>query len=182
MTLLISILKTRAFLVKLVPSICHNKMASLSETTAPLWKWHEVSFMLRICPRNFGLKLSTVHILNRTINRQLGIETPYEQWFRGKPSIKHYRIFGSLAWIFVNKQQRTKLNPKRVKVFFVGYSSTSRAYCFWDPIIDKIIESSDYIIDKCFGKYPQHFPPDPRSQDFVYLLIDSLSIMTNFQL
>ena len=122
---------------------------------------------------------TAVHILNRTINCQLGIETPYERWFREKPSVNHYRIFGSLAWIFVNKQQRTKLDPKSVKAFFVCYSSTSRAYRFWDPVTNKIIESSDCIIDECSGKYPQHFSPDPSHQDYVYLPIDSLPVITD---
>ena len=73
-----------------------------------------------------------IYILNRTINGQLGHETPYECYFGVKPSILHYKIFGSLAWLFVNKQLRTKLDPKSIKAYFVGYSPTSRAYHFSD--------------------------------------------------
>lgn len=46
---------------------------------------------------------TVVYILNRTINHQLRTFTPYEKWFGEKASVHHYRrIFGSLAWIFVN--------------------------------------------------------------------------------
>jgi hypothetical protein len=38
---------------------------------------------------------------------------------------------------------------------------TSKRYRFWNPNTNRIIESSDYTIDKCSGKYGTGFPPDP---------------------
>ena len=41
-----------------------------------------------------------VYLLNCTINYQVGFTTPYELWFKTKPSVSHYRTFGTLAYIF----------------------------------------------------------------------------------
>ena len=115
---------------------------------------------------------TAVYLLNRTINHQLGHITPYEKWFKEKPSVQHFKVFGSLSWVFVNKALRTKLDPKSVKMYFVGYSSTSRAYRFWEPVTDKIIESADYTIDEKSGKYRPNFPPDLGIEPYTTISID----------
>lgn len=89
-----------------------------------------------------------VYLLNRTTNKQLGSVTPYEKWFGHKPSVSHYRVFGSLAYVHINKEVRTKLDPKSLPVIFVGYSLHSRGYRLWDPHSDKIIESNDVHFDE----------------------------------
>lgn len=89
-----------------------------------------------------------VYLLNRTINTQVGFTTPYELWFHTKPSVSHYRIFGIVAYIFIDKSLHTKFQAKGHKVIFVGYSDTSKGWHFWNPSTDKITESSDVIFDE----------------------------------
>ena len=48
---------------------------------------------------------TAIHILNRTINSQTGTKTPYELYYGVKPSIDHYRIFGTTAYV-LNKRTR----------------------------------------------------------------------------
>ena len=74
---------------------------------------------------------------------------------------------------------RTKLDPKSIKTYFVGYSSTSRAYRFWKPVVDKIIESADYTIDEKSGKYSPDFPPDSGRTDYINIPINPLPQMTD---
>ena len=64
--------------------------------------------------------------------------TPYELWFRTKPSVSHFRTFGILAYIFIDKLKRTKFQPKGSRVIFVGYSDTSKDWRFWNPITDLV--------------------------------------------
>ena len=92
--------------------------------------------------------------------------------------MKHYRIFCSLAWFFVNKPLRTKLDPKSIRTYFVGYSSTSSAYGFWESVTDKIIESSNFVINES-GKYCHSFPQDLGHEVYVNLPIDSIQHMTD---
>jgi len=52
---------------------------------------------------------------------------------------------------------QSKLDAKSMKTYFIGYSSMSHTYRFWEPISNKIIESADYIINENSGKYPHYF-------------------------
>ena len=88
---------------------------------------------------------TAVHILNRTVNTQVGKTTLYELWYHKKPSVSHYRTFGTLAYIFIDKSLRTKFQPKGTPVIFVGYSDTSKGWRFWNPRTDKVIESFDVL-------------------------------------
>ena len=72
---------------------------------------------------------TTVYLLNRTINTQLGTVIPYKKYFKEKPTMDHYRVFGVLAYVFKNKHQRSgKLDTKNFKGYFTCYSNTSKAY------------------------------------------------------
>ena len=118
---------------------------------------------------NIPLKLwaesvhSAVYILNRTINSQVGFTTPYELWFRTKPSVSHYRIFATIAYIFIDKSLRTKFQAKGTMVVFIGYSETSKGWRFWNPITDQITESSDVIFDEATGYSPSIFTVNQHS-------------------
>ena len=101
---------------------------------------------------------TAVYLLNRTINRQVGYTTPFELWFKTKPIVSHYRTFGTLAYIFIDKSLRTKFQNKGTQVIFVGYSATSKGWRFWNPITDRISESSDVIFDEATGYSPSLFP------------------------
>ena len=123
---------------------------------------------------------TTVYLLNHTINTQLGLVTPYEKYFKKKPTVDNYQVFVAHTFVFKNKQQQScKLDTKSFKGYFTGYSNTSKAYRFWDPLRDKIIESSDFRLDKYHGKYIARTPPDlgihnPFSVNF-YSTDDNLS-------
>jgi hypothetical protein len=94
---------------------------------------------------------------------QLGAITLDKKYLKEKPTVDHYRVFGAIAYVFKNKQQRPcKLDTKSFKGYFTDYSYTSKAYRFWDPLCDQIIESSDFCLDKYHRKYIAGAPPDPR--------------------
>ena len=59
-----------------------------------------------------------VNILSQTINTQFNDRIPYGAWFNTKPSVLHYRVFGSRSYVFVNPQVQTKLDPKKHSYLF----------------------------------------------------------------
>ena len=65
--------------------------------------------------------------------------------------MSHYRTFGTLAYIFIDKSLRTKFQSKGTQVIFIGYSATSKGWRFWNPLTDKVTESSDVIFDEATG-------------------------------
>ena len=57
-------------------------------------------------------------------------KTLKELWSGQKPS--HLRVFGCLAWVYILKKRRHKLQPKSRAMIFVGYEPGSKGYQFWD--------------------------------------------------
>ena len=81
-------------------------------------------------PKSFwGEAVSTAcHTLNRVYFKLDIKKTPYELW-RGKtPIVKYLQIFGSDCYIMHDRENLEKFDAKSNKGYFLGYSSTSRAY------------------------------------------------------
>ena len=125
-------------------TICEAARSMLHLHDLPLTLWAEATN-------------TAVYLLNRTINTQVGLVTPYELWFKKKPTVSHYRTFGTIAYTFIDKSQRTKFQPKGNMVVFVGYSATSKGWRFWNPTTKSILESSDAIFDESTGYAPSLF-------------------------
>ena len=53
---------------------------------------------------------TATHILNRCPTKRLEGITPKEAWSGVKPSVKHFRMFGSLCYRHVPEQNRKKLD------------------------------------------------------------------------
>ncbi|UYV67002.1 hypothetical protein LAZ67_4003628, partial [Cordylochernes scorpioides] len=88
---------------------------------------------------------TAVYLLNRCTTKVLGNSTPYEIWYKRKPSILHLKTFGCNAYVHVPKDNRKKLDKKSIRTFFVGYTETNKNYRMRDPIARKIIISRDVI-------------------------------------
>ena len=84
-----------------------------------------------------------LHNLTPTKNK-----TPMELWNGKKPSVRHLKSFGCLAYYKIDNNKRHKLDPKRKRGIFVGYSKQRKAYRVYDPDDKKIYETSDVIFDE----------------------------------
>ena len=91
---------------------------------------------------------TATYVLNHSSNTQVYDKTPYELWHGVKPKVHHYRIFGTIAYIFIDKSKRSKFDPKAELMVFVGYSNVSKAWRFWRPGTRSIIESADTIFNE----------------------------------
>ena len=74
-------------------------------------------------PNTFwGEALATlVHVLNCTPSSTVPDSTPYELFYHAKPDLSNLRIFGSLAYVHIQKDQRGSLGSHCVKAIFLGY-------------------------------------------------------------
>jgi len=71
---------------------------------------------------------TVVYTLNRTWTDTLPRVTPFEIWYKQKPSVGHMRVFGADSYIHVPTQVRRKLDAKATHGILMGYSTTSKAY------------------------------------------------------
>jgi len=59
--------------------------------------------------------------------------------------VKHLKVFGYLAYVHVNDENRKKLDAKSEQCIFIGYNEHSKAYRFFNPISHKVVVSKDAI-------------------------------------
>ena len=83
-----------------------------------------------------------VHVHNRSPTAPLGDTTPYTLWFRRKPVVSHYRVFGCTAYVHVKKDQRTGLQAHTQKCIFIGYPSEYKGWLFYNSDTKKTIISN----------------------------------------
>ena len=100
-------------------------------------------------PKSFwGEAVNTAcHTLNRVYFRPDSKKTPYELWKGKKPIVKYFRIFGSDCYILRDRENLEIFDAKNDKGYFLGYSSTSRAYRVYNLRTKTVMESSNVVIN-----------------------------------
>ena len=87
----------------------------------------------------------SVFTANRTQSPQLK-KTLYEAWHKRKPEITTWKVFGSIAYVYIPKERSDyyKLLPKAQKGIFLRYSRSS--YRVQDLINKKLVISNHTVI------------------------------------
>ena len=85
-----------------------------------------------------------VHLINWSTCTGLKCMMPEESWSGTKPDIANLRIFGCTAYMLIPKEVHVgKLAHKTRHCIFIGYSTTWKAWQFWNPVKRSVIESRD---------------------------------------
>lgn len=88
------------------------------------------------------------YVLNRSPTSSVPDLTPEEAWSGIKPSVAHFRVFGSVAHAHVPDARRTKLEDKSRTCVLLGVSEESKAYRLYDPILKKVVISRDVVFEE----------------------------------
>jgi hypothetical protein len=91
---------------------------------------------------------TAVYVLNISPTKSVWNKTPFEAWFERRRGVSHLRVFGCIAYAFVNPQKRTKLDEKPEKCIFIGYCTQSKGYRLYSPESGKITVSRNVIFDE----------------------------------
>lgn len=91
---------------------------------------------------------TAVYIKNRLPSRVLEGSTPYQRWYKNKPNLDHFKVFGSIAYCHVPKEKRTKLDYKAEKCLMLGYDVNAKAYRLLNLKSNKIIVSRDVVFNE----------------------------------
>ena len=142
-------------------------MASASQ--CPNFLWSEL-----INTSNYLVNISPTRSNLGTIPDQL--------YYGTTPKVDHLRIFGSLCYLHVPKELRSKLDSKTKPCFFLGYDVQSKAYRVFDPHHQKIHISRDIIFDEDHVGYQHLRLPTSTLPDTILFLVsdyDSAPVSTN---
>lgn len=88
------------------------------------------------------------YLKNLSPARALESMTPFEAFIGRKPSVKHLKIFGSVCYAHIPKDERYKLDMKSRKCIFLGYSLEIKGYRLYDILNEKIFFSRDVIFNE----------------------------------
>lgn len=67
------------------------------------------------------------HVLNRIVDQKSG-KSPFELMWDIKPKWNQLRTFGCEAYVMIPREKRRKLDPKSIKMKFVGFDERSKGF------------------------------------------------------
>lgn len=76
-----------------------------------------------------------------------GSATPYKLFYGKKPNVSHLRVFGSLAYVHIQKDKISlNLGSHMKKCIFLGYPLVYKGWRFYNPVTKKFIicERADF--------------------------------------
>jgi len=92
--------------------------------------------------------LTAVYILNRSPTRSLKNKTPFEDWYKRKPTVRHLKTFGCVAHVKVVGPGLTKMADRSTRMAFIGYESGTKGYRLFDPSTGRLVVSRDVLFDE----------------------------------
>ena len=86
--------------------------------------------------------------MNRSLHHKLNGGISKEVRSGKKMELGHLRIFGCLAYAYVEATERSKLDPKSKKMTFIEYPQGVKGYLLWNSEATKSVISKDIIFDE----------------------------------
>ena len=101
-------------------------------------------------PKEFWAEATNmaVYVINRSPGTAIDLQIPEEKWTSRKVDYSDLRTFGCSAYVHVQKQERSKLDPKSKPCLFMGFKEGVKGYKLWDPVQKKMFVSRDVIFDE----------------------------------
>jgi len=90
-----------------------------------------------------------VHVWNCCPTAALHNATPYELWHGCKPDLLYLQVWGSTAYVNVQKDKRAALHPHYDKCVFIGYPPGYKGWKFYNATTKHIIISEHADFDEC---------------------------------
>jgi len=115
-------------------------------------------------PHKFwGEAVTTVaYILNKRPTKKLNLKVAEYAWCGRKPSVKHFKVFGSLCYKHVSDAKISKLEDKSEIMILIWYHPTG-AYKLYNLVIQKCHISRDVIVNET-GKWKWESEPEYSSE------------------
>ena len=88
---------------------------------------------------------TTVYLINCDPSIPLEHRLPEEVWSGKEVSLNHLKVFGCVSYVHIKSNDRSKLDAKAKKCFFISYGDEQFGYLFWDDQNWKIIRSRNVV-------------------------------------
>ena len=103
----------------------------------------------KLPPSFWSRAVSTVvHTHNRMPNSSLKGSTPHFAMLGIKPDVSLLRVFGSVAYVHIQKDKRSGFSPHTEKCVFVGYPAQYKGWEFYNPSTRRFVLSDRADFDE----------------------------------
>jgi hypothetical protein len=130
----------------------------LGEYKTPKWFWSEAVN-------------TACHAINRLYLHRLLKKTVYELLTGNKPNVSYFRVFGSKCYILVKSGRHSKIAPKVVEGFLLGYDSNTKSYRVFNKSSGLVEVTSDIVFDKTNGSPREQVDLDDIDKDEVPIAV-----------
>ena len=88
---------------------------------------------------------TTVYLINCGPSVPLEHRLPEKVWRGREVSLNHLKVFGCVSYVHIESNDRSKLDAKARKCFFIGYGDEQFGYRFQDDKNRKIIRNKNVV-------------------------------------
>jgi hypothetical protein len=74
--------------------------------------------------------------------------TPYEPWYRHKPSVDYLRTFRYVAHVKMVVGHLNKLVDRSTRMVMIGYEAGTKAYRVCNPVNKKLVVTRDVLFEE----------------------------------
>ena len=127
-------------------------------------------------PKSFQVEAmrTAVDLINLSPSALLDGNIPERVWTGKYVTYKHLRVFGCKAYVYIPKDERSKLDDKANECIFLGYQHEEYGYKLWDLVARKLIRSRDmFLKDQIIGDAEKS--DEPQSSLDILIILSSVS-------
>lgn len=100
---------------RMIRTICEKIRCTLHHEQLDQRLWAEAAIM-------------SDNVVNLLLAKWNGMASPFKVWFETGPPLRHLRVFGCEAWVYIDQDERKKCDMRAKKMVFVGYPTDRRGY------------------------------------------------------
>jgi hypothetical protein len=108
---------------------------------------------------------TTCYSINRLYLHRIHKKTSYELLTGKKPNVPYFRVFGSKCFILVKRGRKSKIAPKSVEGFLLGYDSNRRAYRVFNKSTGLVEVSCDIVFNETNGSQVEQVDLDELNDE-----------------
>ncbi|KAK3042297.1 hypothetical protein RJ639_001892 [Escallonia herrerae] len=88
------------------------------------------------------------YLINRSPSSAINHQVLEDVWSGKQVNFSAMRIFGCPAYVHLQNEERSKLDPKSKECIFLGYEEGVKGYRLWDPVAKKRVISRDMVFNE----------------------------------
>jgi hypothetical protein len=97
------------------------------------------------------------YIINRLPQEKMGYASLFQKLWKMKSTVRHFRVFEWVYYVFVPDHLRTKFDKKAIRYIFIGYDDERKGWRCYDPTTERMHTSRNVVFDEASTWWPSKY-------------------------